>query len=326
MLNKTFFVFLCFTDEQKPISWEDPLPQIARSNSVSSPANNNFNPQSIIRKSSNSIITLPNRLHHNSYTLSNLNNNQEQSFYNSQASQQFDLHLHHHNHNHPEEELDENEDLLTNDKSPLLNIKNLLNNNHIINTNSNSPKIKHHKKLEHTPSARTVSSEDSWCSSIGDKCNNLDDHHDCCTDDTSSFNDDEDNISERSSSLASTPRNSQLRLTFNKAKQHLSFDKWRNSSNNSHNSSLNSLGNATMPSTTTTATNNSHNSSNNSTQESPGEPLSRLSRWFSIRRGSHQYDLNGSGRSGSVEKSFENDDKNSIGKKMPQLQEVRFFK
>lgn len=121
-------------------------------------------------------------------------------------------------------------------------------------------------------------------------------------DDTSSCNDDEDNLSERSNSLTSTPRNSQLRLTFNKA-----FDKWRghnqpanNHSLSSNNSSIVSCGTNTMPAT--------------SNQESPGESLSRLSRWFSIRRGStHQYDLNASNqsnsRSGSVEKSFENDDK-----------------
>lgn len=207
------------------------------------------------RKSSNSIIALPQR--HQSYNLNTVNNNQETSFYNPQ----------------------------------ILNINSIINNNHLI-TNNTSP-INHsqhlnkpHKKLEHTPSARsTISSEDSWCPS--------EDHE---NDDISSYNDEDDNLSDRSTSLISAARNSQLRLTFNKAKQHLSFDKWRN--------------NSTMP------------SSNN--QESPGEPLSRLSRWFSIRRGSHQYDLNSSNgspnRSGSVEK--ENDEKIPNGKKMPQLQEV----
>jgi hypothetical protein len=166
----------------------------------------------------------------------------------------------------------------------------IINNNHLtspLNQLSPQPVIKTHKKLEHTPSARsTISSEDSWCPS--------EDHE---NDDISSYNDEDDNLSDRSSSLISAARNSQLRLTFNKAKQHLSFDKWRNSSS------------STMP------------SSNN--QESPGEPLSRLSRWFSIRRGSHQYDLNASSpnRSGSIEK--ENDEKMANGKKMPQLQEVK---
>jgi hypothetical protein len=174
---------------------------------------------------------------------------------------------------------------------------NSINNNHLINSNGNSNNTspsnppqhlqKPHKKLEHTPSARsTISSEDSWCPS---------EDHD--NDDISSYNDEDDNLSDRSTSLISAARNSQLRLTFNKAKQHLSFDKWRNNSS------------TTMP------------SSNN--QESPGEPLSRLSRWFSIRRGSHQYDLNASNspnRSGSIEK--ENDEKLANGKKMPQLQEV----
>lgn len=205
------------------------------------------------RKSSNSIISLPQR--HQTYNLNTVNNNQETSFYNPQV----------------------------------LNLNSIINNNHLITSPSNQPQhlSKSHKKLEHTPSARsTISSEDSWCPS-----------EDQDNDDISSYNDDDDNLSDRSTSLISAARNSQLRLTFNKAKQHLSFDKWRNT-----------------PSTTMPSSNN---------QESPGEPLSRLSRWFSIRRGSNQYDLNTSNspnRSGSVEK--ENDEKLANGKKMPQLQEV----
>jgi hypothetical protein len=192
----------------------------------------------------------------------------------------------------------------------------LLNNNHLINGDSESADIptvvttssiteesqqqqpplhlvpsKTHKKLEHTPSARSnVSSEDSWCPS---------EDHDA--DDISSYIDDDDNLSERSSSLIST-RTSQLRLTFNKAKQHLSLDKWRNNSTNS-----------IMPS----STNTSH-----SQADSPGEPMSRLTRWWSMRRGSHQYDLsnpNSPNRSGSIDKDG---DEKSNGKKMPLLQEV----
>lgn len=208
------------------------------------------------RKSSNSIISLPQR----SYNLNAVNNNQETSFYN-----------------------------------PLiLNHKSIINNNHLISNNTSpinhsQQPVKPHKKLEHTPSARsTISSEDSWCPS---------EDHD--NDDISSYNDDDDNLSDRSTSLISAARNSQLRLTFNKAKQHLSFDKWRNNSS------------STMPSS--------------SNQDSPNEPLTRLSRWFSIRRGSHQYDLNSStnnaNRSGSIEK--ESDEKSANGKKMPQLQEVQ---
>lgn len=260
-------------DEQKPISWEDPLP---RSNSISSA--NAFNPQSVTRKSSNSIISFPQR--QNSYNLNsvnnNNNNNQETSFYNQQQ---------------------------------ILNLNSLLNNNHItspINHSQqqqpqpqqqqlNSSGVKTHKKLEHTPSARSnVSSEDSWCPS---------EEHDA--DDISSYNDDDDNLSDRSTSLIST-RTNQLRLTFNKAKQHLSLDKWRNSSS------------SIMPSSTSPHHHHHHHS-----QESPGEPMSRLTRWWSMRRGSHQYDLNGSSRSGSIEK--DGDDKSTLsnGKKMPLLQEVR---
>lgn len=197
--------------------------------------------------------------HKNPYNLNTVNNNQETSFYDPK----------------------------------ILSINSVINNNHLSNKisqkNIHSQNLnKVCKKLERTPSGRSaVSSDDSWCLS--------EDHY---NDDISSYNENTDNLNHRNTSLISAARNSQLRLTFNKAKQHLSFDKWR------HNPS------PTMP------------SSNN--QESPVEPLSRLSRWFSIRRGSHQYDLNtstnSSHRSNSVDK--ENDEKLSTDKKMPQLQEV----
>lgn len=206
-----------------------------------------------------------------------MNNNQETSFYNQQQQ--------------------------------LLNINSLLNNNHLTSSSPinhsplhnhqhhqlNSGDLKTHKKLETTPSRiSNVSSEDSWCPS----------EHDHDADDISSYNDDDDNLSDRSTSLIST-RTNQLRLTFNKAKQHLSLDKWRNSSTTS-----------IMPSST------NHHHNNN--QESPGEPMSRLTRWWSMRRGSHQYDLNssnGSNRSGSIEKDID-EKSTSNGKKMPLLQEV----
>lgn len=241
-------MFFCVLDEQR----EDLLP---RSNSISSDRNT-FNPQSVKRKSSSSIIAFPQQ--HNAHNLNAVNNNQETSFYNPQT----------------------------------LSPRSITNNNHLISNASQinrSPFLnKTHKNLEHLPSARsTISSEDSWCPS---------EEHD---DDISSYNEDDDNLTSRNTSLISSGKGSQLRLTLNKAKQHLSFDKWR------HHSST------TMP------------SSNN--QESPNEPLSRLSRWFSIRRGSHQYDLNSShnspNRSGSVDK--ENDDRPMDGKKMPQVQEVK---
>ncbi|KAL7743868.1 hypothetical protein ACLKA6_000272 [Drosophila palustris] len=132
---------------------------------------------------------------------------------------------------------------------------------------------------------------------------------------TSSHSDEEALTEEEQTSLSVTslstgnPRNSQLRSTFNKAKQHLSFDKWRtavssNSSTNSHSSqpqcSLNDTNSSrdsnmimrrasacTMPTSGTT--------SQGEDITIPGEsPGGRLSRWFSIRRGSsHQYDVGG---------------------------------
>lgn len=180
------------------------------------------------------------------------------------------------------------------------------------------------KRLEHTPSARTTSSEESWCSEgvVSDRNNS---------------SEEEDDSNERSI-IDTTPRNSQLRLTFNKAKQHLSFDKWRHSSSgsahnkatseNNNQNGLNSPispgsgygvggggGNATpiMP-----ATNN----------ESPVEPFSRLSRWFSIRRGStHNYEIEKSRNQRA--NSVETDIVDSVGygitknnNRMPQLNET----
>uniref|UniRef100_A0A1B0DD04 Uncharacterized protein n=1 Tax=Phlebotomus papatasi TaxID=29031 RepID=A0A1B0DD04_PHLPP len=104
---------------------------------------------------------------------------------------------------------------------------------------------------------RTVSSEESWCSegAGSERC----------------LSSDDEDESDRSATSSVTPRNSQLRSTFNKARHHLSFDKWRSSSNAS-------MPTPPQPESTT-----------------PGEsPGGRLSRWFSIRRGSsHQYDISG---------------------------------
>lgn len=143
-----------------------------------------------------------------------------------------------------------------------------------------------------------------------------------------SSDEDGDSSSDRSSSITTTtPRNSQLRLTFNKAKQHLSFDKWRNSgsvtsnnnhslssSNSSHDNNSLSPGNATnMPS---------------ASNDSPVEPFSRLSRWFSIRRGStHQYDVDKQRdhRASSVESEVDspmNAAPATTPNRMPQLNET----
>lgn len=125
--------------------------------------------------------------------------------------------------------------------------------------------IKNRKRLEHTPSSRTVSSEESWCSERSNT------EHDFSSD-----GEDDDKKSVNSLISVNT-RNSHLRSTLNKAKQHLSFDKWRGGgvSTNQSNSSV-------MP---------SQQPENLSPGETPG---GRLSRWFSMRRGStHQYDFGG---------------------------------
>uniref|UniRef100_A0A336LM44 CSON003326 protein n=1 Tax=Culicoides sonorensis TaxID=179676 RepID=A0A336LM44_CULSO len=194
------------------------------------------------------------------------------------------------------------------------------------------------RRLEPTTSVRTISSEESWCS-------------EGVASDRELSSDDDDDDTDRSIS-SSTPRNSQLRLTFNKAKQHLSFDKWRNTSNNnstslnntncgsgggvssnnnnpSLNSSLNSSSSSsnnssTMPAAAATALNGGDSS------PSSAEPFSRLSRWFSMRRGStsQQYDLNSSNResrhirAASVDLVDNHDSSSTPNSKMPQLNEI----
>lgn len=174
--------------------------------------------------------------------------------------------------------------------------------------------LKNRKRLEHTPSSRTVSSEESWGSERGGTNS---DHE------FSSDGEDDDKKSINSLTSVNT-RNSHLRSTLNKAKQHLSFDKWRAASA------------AHTPPTPNAMP------SQQPDNLSPGEaPAGRLARWFSIRRGStHQYDFGGKNTSGgrdSRANSVELDDKplkaqqtlNGAvinGYKMPLLPEVSVSK
>lgn len=120
------------------------------------------------------------------------------------------------------------------------------------------------------------------------------------------LNNEEDiNGSVTSSLSATNQRNSQLRSTFNRAKQHLSFDKWRStnsqnspadtSSNSSTGSSSGGGGTLTRRASTSCATMPTAHQPPREDITTPGEsPGGRLSRWFSIRRGSsHQYDVGG---------------------------------
>lgn len=191
------------------------------------------------------------------------------------------------------------------------------NNNHNNNNNiiKNNNKLKRLDKLENNISSTTA------ITTTSSTTNNI-----INSDDSSWFSEtaglrsereissDDENASDRSLT-SGTQRNSQLRTTFIKAKNHLSFDKWRSNSLNNSNSSGGgntiATGNttavpaaaATVTSTTTTAATITAMPTN---QESPpGESFSRLSRWFSMRRGSiHQYDIrsgSGSGNGGDRE-------------------------
>ncbi|XP_017067317.1 uncharacterized protein LOC108105335 isoform X1 [Drosophila eugracilis] len=134
-----------------------------------------------------------------------------------------------------------------------------------------------------------------------------------------------------SSLSAGNQRNSQLRSTFNKAKQHLSFDKWRTAATGSATGSAS----ATAPGSSSSTENNnaasnmimrrasactmpsnggggggSGGGSQRDEATTPGEsPGGRLSRWFSIRRGSsHQYDVGGRDGRHSTASSFDTPD------------------
>lgn len=180
----------------------------------------------------------------------------------------------------------------------------LQNGNYTLNTIHQN--FKNRKRLEHTPSSRTVSSDEGWCSERGGS------EHDFSSD-----GEDEDKKSINSLTSVNT-RNSHLRSTLNKAKQHLSFDKWRSGGASNNHS------NTTMP-------------SQQPETLSPGEssPGGRLSRWFSIRRGSaHQYDFGASkntgrdSRAGSIEPDEKSKQSGTLngttinGYKMPLLPEV----
>ncbi len=148
----------------------------------------------------------------------------------------------------------------------------------------------HHNRLDRNSSIRTNSSDESCWSELSNVVNN----------DTSSEGEDESDFSVAST----TTRNSNLRLSLSKAKHRLSFDKWRGGNN----SQSPPIGNVAMHSPTEVS--------------SPDSPSGRLSRWFSIRRGSsHNYDVGGKDvRGGSLEKEIKSSDRTS---KMPQLTEVR---
>lgn len=185
----------------------------------------------------------------------------------------------------------------------------LQNGNYTLNTLQQN--YKNRKRLEHTPSSRTISSEESWCSS-----ERAGSEHDFSSD-----GEDDDKKSVNSLTSTST-RNSNLRSTLNKAKQHLSFDKWRGVGGTSNHSQS-----SVMP---------SQQHENLSPGETPG---GRLSRWFSIRRGStHHYDFGGKeSPRDSRANSSELDDKSKQitvtslngttinGYKMPLLPEVHGF-
>lgn len=180
-----------------------------------------------------------------------------------------------------------------------------INNNHLASKHKSSNQkyysAQNCRRLDQNSSTRTNSSEDSYWSERANSDNDI-----------SSDGEDESDRSVTSVNI----RNSNLRSTLNKAKHHLSFDKWRGSNSSQSSTS----GNVSMQSQTEIA--------------SPGEsPGGRLSRWFSIRRGSaHHYDLGSRDcrTAGNVEKENKlpatkvGNTNCSSGIQMPQLTEVSF--
>lgn len=164
------------------------------------------------------------------------------------------------------------------------------------------------KKLDYTPSSRTVnSSEESWGSERSEHSSDED------------VEEDDDERSEHSINSLSTPhrQKNQLRLTLNKAKQTLSFvDKWRQSA-----------GATAAPTATIT---NPHEALKNTNtmpavhhQDSPtpGEsPGGRLSRWFSIRYKSQNYDVGArEGRHSTSSGSIDQPDATAIENSSPKI-------
>ncbi|XP_067641888.1 uncharacterized protein [Eurosta solidaginis] len=176
-------------------------------------------------------------------------------------------------------------------------------------TNSTETK----KRLEHNDSTRSAQSEDSWYSeqSSVDQEPIANSTLTASDDEEEATTEDERDPNSVTSLSATNQRNSQLRSTLNKAKQHLSFDKWRTSSSNNTTTNcatnsaaaaanINGLSDSSGHSTQTRRASacTTMPTAHQSTREeltTPGEsPGGRLSRWFSIRRGStNQYDIGG---------------------------------
>ncbi|KAI9588884.1 hypothetical protein GQX74_007053 [Glossina fuscipes] len=153
--------------------------------------------------------------------------------------------------------------------------------------------------------------DDSWCSAergehTPTEAHNKSPNPSISSEDEELAHEEKANGSATSSLSATNQRNSQLRSTFNRAKQHLSFDKWRSPGNvnncaadNSTNSSNNAAGGSgtltRRASTTTCSIMPTAHQPSREDITTPGEtPGGRLQRWFSMKRGSsHQYDVGG---------------------------------
>lgn len=164
------------------------------------------------------------------------------------------------------------------------------------------------KKLDYTPSSRTVnSSEESWGSERSEHSSDED------------VEEDDDERSEHSINSLSTPhrQKNQLRLTLNKAKQTLSFvDKWRQSAGATTNSVSTTSPQEALKNTNTMPAVHHHQDS-----PTPGEtPGGRLSRWFSIRYKSQNYDVGArEGRHSTVSGSIDQTDTTAIENSSPKI-------
>ena len=184
---------------------------------------------------------------------------------------------------------------------------NQLNNNSPHQIYENTHQKHRTNKLDYRPSTRTVSSGDSCYSDryvSSDDDNSAEDDLDIGHELDDEFNCSIDQNENSLNSSVNSDKSSTLRQTLSKARYHLSFDKWKNHNQNHSISHLSSGGvggsggnnnnnivyspnnSNTMPATTATPSTSSPNTTN--------ESFSRLSRWFSIRRGSvNQYDMRG---------------------------------
>uniref|UniRef100_A0A1A9UUU8 DH domain-containing protein n=1 Tax=Glossina austeni TaxID=7395 RepID=A0A1A9UUU8_GLOAU len=302
-------------------SWEDSLPSALTQN-------NNINPLAVQPSAhhpnnGNNVTTTTAQLHNISILKRPEVRGGLQTLIIPQHSQQPHHHHHHHHHHHihtsaisrcSEAALQQQQQLPSGAASVKLSGNTIAGGS--FNANGGSSAVGVTSSTSATSAAPNSAGvqkhlEDSWCSAergehTPTEAHNKSPNPSISSEDEELAHEEKANGSATSSLSATNQRNSQLRSTFNRAKQHLSFDKWRSPGNvnncaadNSTNSSNNAAGGSgtltRRASTTTCSIMPTAHQPSREDITTPGEtPGGRLQRWFSMKRGSsHQYDVGG---------------------------------